>query len=312
MMAAKIPDVSVVMSVYNGAAALPTTLDSVLAQDDCDFEFVVVNDGSTDDSGSILDAYAARDSRLRVIHQANTGLTRALIRGCAEASGELIARQDCGDVSLPVRLSTQVGALRANPDAVMVACATQFVGPAGELLYQIRRTESELTDGLSATDVAEVSGPPHHGSTMFRRIDYVAVGGYRAQFVVAQDLDLWLRLVERGRCIGLPTLGYQAIIEMGSISMRRRDEQLRLAELAVACKNLRRSGQSDTELVNGCAPARPTGSAKPVTRSERASYYYYLGSCLRKHDPIAARTYFRRALREQPFFVRAMARVVWG
>ena len=86
MSAEKIPDVSVVMSVYNGAAALRTTLDSVLAQDDCDFEFVVVNDGSTDDSGSILDAYAARDLRLRVIHQANTGLTPAVIRGCAPPS----------------------------------------------------------------------------------------------------------------------------------------------------------------------------------------------------------------------------------
>src|SRR5882672_190526 len=76
------------MSVLNGAEALPATLDSVLDQQDCDFEFIVVNDGSTDASACILDRRAAGDPRLRVIHQANTGLTLALIRGCNEARGD--------------------------------------------------------------------------------------------------------------------------------------------------------------------------------------------------------------------------------
>ncbi len=87
------PEVSVVMSVYNGAGSLPATLQSVLSQEGCHFEFIVVNDGSSDASGRILDEWSARDARLRVIHQANTGLTRALIRGCSEARGEFIARQ---------------------------------------------------------------------------------------------------------------------------------------------------------------------------------------------------------------------------
>ena len=100
-----IPKVSVVMSVYNGAEHLAETLDSVLQQEDCDFEFIVVNDGSTDSTASILDEYARRDPRLRIIHQSNTGLTQALINGCHQARGEYIARQDAGDVSLSSRLS---------------------------------------------------------------------------------------------------------------------------------------------------------------------------------------------------------------
>ena len=88
------------MSVYNGASNLAATMDSILSQEGVEFEFIVVNDGSTDATGEILDDYARRDNRVRVIHQENTGLTRALIRGCAAASGEFIARQDAGDVSL--------------------------------------------------------------------------------------------------------------------------------------------------------------------------------------------------------------------
>ena len=90
------PEVSVVMSVYNGASHLFATLDSILSQEGVKFEFIVVNDGSSDKTGRILNDYAQRDSRLRIIHQENTGLTRALIRGCDAARGEFIARQDAG------------------------------------------------------------------------------------------------------------------------------------------------------------------------------------------------------------------------
>ena len=80
------PEVSVVMSVYNGASHLAATMDSILSQEGVELEFIVVNDGSTDKTGEILDDYAQRDSRVRVIHQENTGLTRALIRGCDAAT----------------------------------------------------------------------------------------------------------------------------------------------------------------------------------------------------------------------------------
>src|SRR5262245_12696845 len=100
-------DVSVVMSVYNGASSLSVTMNSVLSQAGVDLEFVIVNDGSTDGTGEILDDYALSDSRVRVIHQKNTGLTGALILGCAAATGEFIARQDVGDTSLPGRLAFQ-------------------------------------------------------------------------------------------------------------------------------------------------------------------------------------------------------------
>ena len=129
------PDVSVVMSVYNGAAHLHETIDSILSQEGVSLEFVMVNDGSTDHSSQILKEYAERDSRVRIIHQENQGLTRALITGCAAAKGHYIARQDVGDVSLPDRLRKQITRIKQTPDIVSVSCGTRFVGPDSEYLY---------------------------------------------------------------------------------------------------------------------------------------------------------------------------------
>ena len=103
------PTISVVMSVYNGADTLRDTVESVLSQEGVDFEFIIVNDGSSDASASILDDLAAADARIRLLHQANQGLTKALINGCALARGQYIARQDVGDYSLENRLLRQSG-----------------------------------------------------------------------------------------------------------------------------------------------------------------------------------------------------------
>ncbi len=173
------PQVSVVMSVYNGAATLTGTMDSFLAQEGVTFEFIVVNDGSTDGGGAILNDYARRDSRVRVIHQENTGLTRALIRGCAEARGQYIARQDAGgDVSLPGRLARQFAFLESNPTVALTSCGTRFVGPEGEFLYEMVQQGDELQRGLEQLRIDQIRGPSHHGSTMFRRAAYQCVGGY--------------------------------------------------------------------------------------------------------------------------------------
>lgn len=301
------------MSVYNGAEALPRTLHSVLAQEGVDFEFIVINDGSTDASGRILDEWAARDARLRVIHQENTGLTRALIRGCAEARGEFIARQDCGDVSLPGRLARQVDFLRRSSHVVMLAAGARFVGPEAEPLHEILLEGRQLHDGLSRLELSQLKGPPHHGATMFRRSIYLAAGGYRQPFVVAQDIDLWLRLSEHGQCYGLAEVLYEAAVESGSISSRRRAEQFQLGALAIACAQARRMGGNESELLSAFRLQPSSLQAKgPPDAKERARFFYFLGASLARRDPQAARRYFSRAWQENPWHVKALLRRLIG
>jgi len=298
------PEVSVVMSVYNGAEHLAETLDSVLGQQGCDFEFIVIDDGSTDASGRILDDYAARDPRLRVLHQENTGLTRALIRGCGLARGEFIARQDAGDVSLPGRLAAQVAFIRSPPQAVMVASAVQFCGPQFEPLHAQVILGEELQSGLSQEMLELLRGPPHHGATLFRRAAYLAVGGYRAEFPVAQDLDLWLRLAESGTCLGMEKILYLARLEMGSISSRRRKEQFSSARLALDCRQSRAAGRSEADLF---ASVGSTDRARPaLSPRERARFHYFVARCLAPSNRAAARTYYRQAFRDNPFHLKAL------
>ena len=118
------PDISVVMSVYNGATRLRETVDSVLSQQGVSLEFIIVDDGSTDQSSEILKEYVEADARVDLIRQENRGLTRALITGCAQAKGRYIARQDAGDISLPGRLKKQQDVLESDPTGSFVSCGT--------------------------------------------------------------------------------------------------------------------------------------------------------------------------------------------
>jgi glycosyltransferase involved in cell wall biosynthesis len=249
------PRVSVVMSVYDGERYLRESVESVLAQTFTDFELIVVNDGSTDASREILAEFERHDSRLRVIDQENQGLTRALIRGCAEARGHYLARQDAGDTSLSTRLGVQVAYLDNHSEVALLSCWTQFLGPDNEELFLARRTDTnqEATFRLRQRKLCHLQGVTHHGSTMFRRADYLHVGGYRWQFRYAQDLDLWLRLTDLGQLAFIPEVLYLARFTPDCISMRSHGPQVQLARLAVESAKARQAGNGDQRWLDQAA-----------------------------------------------------------
>lgn len=304
------PKVSVVMSVYNGADTLCESIQSVLSQEDVDFEFIIVNDGSTDASASVLEGFAAADPRIRLLHQTNQGLTKALIHGCALARGQYIARQDCGDRSLPGRLRAEIDVMESHPDIAMVSCGTRVVGPQGEPLYDVALTEAEASAGLLTLDLGRLRGPAHHGSTLFRRDLYARVGGYREQFYFAQDLDLWTRLVEQGRHVAIPDLLYQAAFTLGSISSLQRQRQIECAKLILECACLRRAGQSDEQVASRARKIVP--DAGKATRTDLASAMYFVGTCLSKRGDPRARKYYREALCAYPLHVKSAVRLLLG
>ena len=121
--------VSIVMGVYNDEVNLEKTINSILSQTYTDWELLVVNDGSTDNTPFLLNKLARNDERVKIIQQSNMGLTKALIRGCEEAIGEFIARQDSGDISFPTRLEEQVKVLEQDPSVSLVSSFTKFVAP---------------------------------------------------------------------------------------------------------------------------------------------------------------------------------------
>lgn len=305
------PEVSVVMGVYNGVEYLEQTIESILSQEGCDLEFVVVDDGSTDETGRILDEWAARDSRLRVIHQQNTGLTRALIRGCAEAHGEFVARQDVGDVSFPDRLRKQVEVLRRHPRAVMATCAHHFVGPQGEHMgdVQPRHSPAAWTQILRAGDEATLYGP-HHGTLMFRREAYVAAGGYRPEFYYAQDLDLWTRLAAIGTLEYTTEVLYQVGFTHGCLSARFGEEQRQLRRLIAVATRARARGEPEDDMLATAAKVRGVGNSASAASDPDTDTDYFVGSCLSARGDARAHGYFRRVLRHRPFHIKAWAKLL--
>lgn len=310
-----IPDVSVVMSVFNGAEKLGMTLASVLHQEHCHFEFIVVNDGSTDASGRLLDEWAARDSRLKIIHQTNTGLTRALIRGCGQARGEFIARQDVGDMSLAGRLQREMLALRNDPALAFVSCGTRCVEPDGAVLFEslgtgYAREPRDILD-LSQTH-GLLDGPSHHGSVMFRTQAYHAAGGYRAAFYFGQDWDLWYRLGQAGKFLFLPETLYQANFGLGDISTNQKPLQEELAILSLAALKARLDGESDQSVLERASMVRPerssAGNKAASKRLGRAAYF--LGECLRKNGNYPrALDYLLISVRNDPLNPRGWVRL---
>jgi glycosyltransferase involved in cell wall biosynthesis len=307
----KTPEISVVMSVHNGAVHLRESIESILSQEGVEFEFIIVNDGSTDESRDILSEYARRDSRIRIIDQENAGLTKALIRGCAETRGEFIARQDNGDSSLPGRLKKQLLYAKTRNTAALVSCGCRYYGPGMEHLYDVVPDEAEATECLLTLDLAQIKGPSHHGSTMFSRDLYLKVGGYRANFYFAQDLDLWTRLVEYGSHCIVPEVLYETALEVDSLSGVYRKEQMETAKLILECGRLRRNGLNEAPALRRANLIIPSRIRKGGSRIRRAQTYYFIGTCLTQRKNPIAKKYFASALREFPLHLRAAARLLF-
>ena len=299
------PRVSVVMAAHNGAAALHDTLASILEQQGVEIEVICVDDGSTDVTRELLAATAVRDSRVRALSQPHEGLTSALIRGCAAARGEFIARQDVGDRSLAGRLAVQAACLREDPATAFVSCATRVMTDDGIPLYDVAREARRAPRGTLPA-ITGWPGPSHHGATMFRRDAYERAGGYRRAFGVAQDFDLWLRLLEEGDHVGMPEVLYEATFSPRSLSGAYRREQMRNARIALACARARRSGSSETAMLAGCAPPPRAGGEPSSWR--RAQAHYFIGACLGSR-PDLARRHFALAVRAWPLHLRSWARL---
>jgi GT2 family glycosyltransferase len=191
------PTVSILTPAYNSAKFIRQTLDSVLRQTFDDFEMIVVDDGSTDGTRAIVDAYAARDGRIQVVTQPNAGIAAARNRAMTMARGRFFALLDSDDLWLPTYLAEQLAILAGRPDvAVLSANAINFGGVFdGAPLLPIRaRARIRLVSLLELVTVEDSLCI----LSMFRREVVDAIGGFDATLRRSEDYDLWLRAAAAG------------------------------------------------------------------------------------------------------------------
>jgi glycosyltransferase involved in cell wall biosynthesis len=207
------------MSVYNGQEHLREAVDSVLDQTFADFEFLIIDDGSTDRTLEILKGYD--DSRIRLIEQENRGLVHSLNRGLEEARGKYIARMDADDVSLPERFSSQVAFLDAHPEIGILGTKVVYIDREGNIAdtWQVPTLPGEIGWQLFfGTCLA-------HPSVMMRRELVLALGSYDGKALHAEDYDLWARAASMTKLANLESLQVQRRGWEGSVTQRHPEIQ---------------------------------------------------------------------------------------
>jgi glycosyltransferase involved in cell wall biosynthesis len=193
------PVVSVVMPCYNSADTIEETLKSLTRQTLTDFELIAIDDGSSDLTRKILEAWARRDCRFEVIHQSHQGIIPALNAGLAVCQAPYIARMDADDRSLPQRLERQVDYLERQPRVSVAGCLVAGFPEDGVregFCIYLEWLNSLVTDDEIRREIF-VESPFAHPSVVFRREAVNEVGGYQ-EHGWPEDYDLWLRLYTAG------------------------------------------------------------------------------------------------------------------
>ncbi len=226
------PPLSVVMGVRNAEPWVRAAVESILAQIQRDLEFIVVDDGSTDRTGAILDRFV--DPRLKVLYQSQAGLTCSLNRALQLASAPLVARMDADDVAFPERFTRQLAFLKSHPEVGLLGTGCHEISPAGDILRTITPPED---DGAIRRALIR-RNPFVHSSVMMRTAALERVGGYDETLPVAQDYDLWMRMSRVTRMANLPEPLVLRRLIPGRVSAARDTARLK-AEVTVKLKALR-------------------------------------------------------------------------
>ena len=187
------PKVTVLMTVYNGERYLADAIRSVLLQTFADFEFLIIDDASTDRSEEIILSF--EDERIKFRrNKKNMGQTASLNYGLRRSIGEYVARMDQDDLSKPDRLAQQVSFLDDNENVVLVGSWAESIDENGKYICTIRHpvTFSDIREGIAC------GNPFTHPSVLYRRHEVSELGGYSESFVFAQDWCLWIKLIKNG------------------------------------------------------------------------------------------------------------------
>jgi glycosyltransferase involved in cell wall biosynthesis len=284
-----VPELAIVMSAYNVAPYIEQAVRSILQQGFRDFEFIIIDDGSTDETGAILERLAAADCRIRLVRRANKGLTVSLNEAIAMTRSPFIGRMDGDDIARPGRLMQQMKYLRENPDCVLLGTRVMNIDPLGVPLYESKLLESH--EAIDRELLMGRGGSVVHPTVIMRHDALKRVGFYREEFNNSEDLDLFLRLAEIGRVHNLPDILLDYRRHLSSVNYTRFENQKRIKHDIIAQAFARRGTTMPADW--------KTSEWKPTTGAAQLREWAW--NALKQNRPRIARTHALAALRLEPF-----------
>jgi len=220
------PRVAVVTSVYNGEAYLEECINSILKQTLQNFEYIILNNGSTDRTPEILNRYT--DPRLQIIHQENLGISKSLNKGISLTKSNLIARLDADDYSSPDRLEKQITFMEQHPEIVF--CGSRFKELIGKRLFTQKVRFIEKDEDIRK--IVSCFNPFSHSTIVMRKKTFTKSGGYNNKFEYSQDYDLWVRMLNFGQAwILKEELGVARLTEQSTSNKNRRKQKLEVLQI---------------------------------------------------------------------------------
>lgn len=239
--------VTVLMSVYNGEKYLREAMNSVLNQTFMDFEFIIVNDASTDKTVQILKEYAKKDKRIVLVHNdKNLGLTKSLNKGIKMAKGEYIARQDADDISVPERLRKEIEFLENHRNYAVVGTFVKILNEDSKIIRSLDRPIEDIQIRESFRRDNCIA----HGSVIIRKKCLQDVGSYDESIARAQDYELWLRLAGKYRLANIPEYLYMLRKHNESIEAKHIVEQKISVVLAMVKNNALKVEQATRHFID--------------------------------------------------------------
>ena len=221
---------SVLLPVYNAGRPLRTAIESILCQNEPEFEFIVIDDCSSDQSVQIIREYTKKDPRIRAIfHETNIGLANTLNQGLEQAHAQLVVRMDQDDEALPDRIGTLTKYMASHPDTVVAGSYVYHMGRTRryDRLVKLPTEHDDIVRALPAANCI------YHPSVIMRRDEILKLGGYRPAFKNAEDYDLWLRVgsVYRLANVPIPLLRYR--FSTGGMTLGKKWQQMLYVQMAV-------------------------------------------------------------------------------
>ena len=210
------------MPVYNGEKYLAASIESILNQSFRDYEFLIMDDGSTDSSLQILKFYAEKDPRIHLFHQKNHGIVKSLNTLIDHTQTNLIARMDADDIARPERLEKQMKYLQSHPETVLLGTRCKIFR---DINKKVNLNDSFTEDFLNRWFLT-INPPFTHSSVLMRKEALLKCHKYRSDFFPAEDYDLWTRIKRYGKVENLPDVLLDYRVIAGSISGKNFSNQI--------------------------------------------------------------------------------------